>query len=438
MKKLIKTVFVSALAVGLALYAFAGDDSVKVVGKGVGTDKTSALKDAYRNAVERAVGVFVDAEQLARDDKIITDQVLTQSNAYIRKFDIVDEQNEGGLIRIRILAEVAVGELRKSLSSRSLSGSQSIAEAGQTLHANMTTKDTRNADACALIGNFLKDYDPIRELMTISLARQQPVLSKPKNGKVDINFLVKIEMNVEKYNERMRKLHQLLEQISLEPQKTLRLRNDTAEAARQEELANELQNTYLSGDFDKCYERRYLDEMGAYLGISVLRGIVWRNEMHWSFSGKVSQGGDGCTSPQTLQEVRWLSDIEKAGRMDVIVLEKFNESRSSVVAKKYVVDKDVAKVIVDWQNAKIMHGGKSVHYDAILKDATGDEFAVQGLTVENKRLFNSAFMSLFDDHAWIVTPFVHGDAGSWQKWITFNLKVEDLKKLSSVTFELTE
>lgn len=38
----------------------------------------------------------------------------------------------------------------------------------------------------------------------------------------------------------------------------------------------------------------------------------------------------------------------------------------------------------------------------------------------------------------IASLYVHGDAGSWQKWITFNLKVEDLKKLSSVTFELTE
>ena len=433
MKKMIKTVFVSALAVGLALYAFAGDESVKVVGKGVGTDKTSALKDAYRNAVERAVGVFVDAEQLARNDKIITDQVLTQSNAYIRKFNVVDERSEGGLVRIRILAEVATGELRKNLFSFSSGGSQNVAEAGQTLHANLTTKDVRNADACALIGNFLMDYDPIRELMTIGLARQQPVLSKPKNGKVDINFLVKVEMNVEKYNERMRKLHQLLGQITLESPKTLRLRNDNAAIAEWIEWGGREIQKYLSGDMDASDIDR--NRFGVYQDLTVLRGIIWKDEIHWSFSG-VDCRAD-CVSPQTDHEVRWLSDIEKAGRMDVIVVEKFNESRSSVVARKYVVDKDVAKVIGDWQNATV-YGNKSVHYDAVLKDAFGSEFTVQGLTVENDRLFNSAFMKLYNDHAWIVTPFVHGDAGSWQKWITFNLKVEDLKKLSSVTFELTE
>lgn len=40
--------------------------------------------------------------------------------------------------------------------------------------------------------------------------------------------------------------------------------------------------------------------------------------------------------------------------------------------------------------------------------------------------------------ALIAPPFVQGDAGSWQKWIAFNLKVEDLKKLSSVIVELAD
>ena len=48
------------VAAGLlaASFAIAQDvEIVKVKGRGVGTDKTEALKDAYRDAVERAVGM---------------------------------------------------------------------------------------------------------------------------------------------------------------------------------------------------------------------------------------------------------------------------------------------------------------------------------------------------------------------------------------------
>ena len=40
-----------------------------------------ALKDSFRDAVERVVGVFVDAEAQAENDQLIHDQVLTHSNA---------------------------------------------------------------------------------------------------------------------------------------------------------------------------------------------------------------------------------------------------------------------------------------------------------------------------------------------------------------------
>ena len=42
---------------------------VKVMGRGVGADKAEALKDAYRDAVERAVGLYVDAEQMMKNEE---------------------------------------------------------------------------------------------------------------------------------------------------------------------------------------------------------------------------------------------------------------------------------------------------------------------------------------------------------------------------------
>lgn len=55
----------------------------KVVARGVVKDKASVLKDAYRDAVEKAVGLYVEAETVADNEELVQDQVLTHSIAYI-------------------------------------------------------------------------------------------------------------------------------------------------------------------------------------------------------------------------------------------------------------------------------------------------------------------------------------------------------------------
>ena len=56
-----------------------GDDVAKVIGRGVGISETEALKDAYRDAVERAVGLFLDAEIVVQKDQVLKDQILASS-----------------------------------------------------------------------------------------------------------------------------------------------------------------------------------------------------------------------------------------------------------------------------------------------------------------------------------------------------------------------
>ena len=82
MTKQIKALSVAISTV--AMVAFAQDaEIVKVRGRGTGADKVEALKDAYRDAIERAVGMYVDAEQAMENEELVEDKILTQSNAYI-------------------------------------------------------------------------------------------------------------------------------------------------------------------------------------------------------------------------------------------------------------------------------------------------------------------------------------------------------------------
>ena len=90
---------------------------IKVRGRGIGTNKLEALNDAFRDAVERAVGFYIDAEQLLKNDELVKDQILTQSNAYIENYATVKEsRNPDGLVEIQILASVRKTALTRKIS----------------------------------------------------------------------------------------------------------------------------------------------------------------------------------------------------------------------------------------------------------------------------------------------------------------------------------
>ncbi len=92
------------------------NDLVKVKGHGVGEDKTVALKDAFRDAVERAVGMYVDAEQQVANDALIKDKILVHSNAYIQDFSVSsEEKKQDGNVDVVIIATVKKQELTKTL-----------------------------------------------------------------------------------------------------------------------------------------------------------------------------------------------------------------------------------------------------------------------------------------------------------------------------------
>ena len=135
-----------------ATRAAADSDTVKVQGRGVGIDEVSALKDAYRDAIERAVGLYVDAEQVAKNNELVKDQILTQSNAYITDYQkLSSERIDGGLVQLRILATVKKQALTKKISDAMPTQVFSLGSDAQNLHAQMTTTEKRGGDAASLL-----------------------------------------------------------------------------------------------------------------------------------------------------------------------------------------------------------------------------------------------------------------------------------------------
>src|SRR6516225_711892 len=78
-----------------------------VVAEGVGATPEDALKDAFRAAVRQVVGALVDEETVVKNDKVISEKVLTYSDGIIKDgYKELGRTNDNGLWRIKISAKV--------------------------------------------------------------------------------------------------------------------------------------------------------------------------------------------------------------------------------------------------------------------------------------------------------------------------------------------
>ena len=75
-----------------------------------------ALKDAFRNAVEQAAGVYVESRTDAEGDEVLSDKILTKAKGYIHKWSEVSKGRAGdGIYVVRIAADVSQRSLIKDI-----------------------------------------------------------------------------------------------------------------------------------------------------------------------------------------------------------------------------------------------------------------------------------------------------------------------------------
>lgn len=81
--------------------------------------RDEALRDAYRRALE-AAGVRVSSLTEVRNFQVFYDYILTRADGYIRRWQILSERRDGALYRIRVRAEVSVGNIQGDLEALDL------------------------------------------------------------------------------------------------------------------------------------------------------------------------------------------------------------------------------------------------------------------------------------------------------------------------------
>jgi Arc/MetJ-type ribon-helix-helix transcriptional regulator len=84
-----------------------GQQDEWLIATGSGKNRSEAVRDALRSVVEQGVGVWVQARSFMVNLEVKEDVVRTVAKGYVRRYEILEEQQEGEIYRVRLRARVA-------------------------------------------------------------------------------------------------------------------------------------------------------------------------------------------------------------------------------------------------------------------------------------------------------------------------------------------
>ena len=131
---------------------------VEVVVNGAGLTKKTALEDAYRNAVQQVVGLYVDADTMVENDELVRDKILATSNGFIVDSKELSSRASNGLVRVNIRAKV---ESRKLLAGLNAARIITRKFDGESLFAKALTNMERKENLQETLLKILADLGPM-------------------------------------------------------------------------------------------------------------------------------------------------------------------------------------------------------------------------------------------------------------------------------------
>ena len=124
-------VFISGCA-GFGFDSLGASPSIFVEAEGVGVTQDVALKEAFRNAVQRASGVLIKSKVVLVDGVITSDQLNEHSAGLIKSYDLMSQsKTPQGLWKVEIGAEVSSTKLADQILARSQNGTSQAPKSDQ-------------------------------------------------------------------------------------------------------------------------------------------------------------------------------------------------------------------------------------------------------------------------------------------------------------------
>jgi hypothetical protein len=205
-------VFMASFLLQFGAYAEdANDDVIEVIATGIGKDSDGALKNALRAAVEQAVGTMIDSETLAKNDEVITDQILSYSGGFVESHKVIGVPKiQDGLVGVKVAARVKQKQLRARLTAAKLTA---FSVDGGNLFGEATTKEQEKEAGMRMLKQVFQGF-PENVL-------EAKVISKPQYDADKKKTLIEVELSVNrrKYRSFVNKLMATLDQIAVESHK---------------------------------------------------------------------------------------------------------------------------------------------------------------------------------------------------------------------------
>lgn len=406
----------------------AGDANIReVIGKGYGATRQEALTNACRDAIEFAVGLFVDSETLVDNFELKKDEILTQSNGYIAPNGI-KIMWEGPTSRghcIQIKAKVKMQEVTHSLRDIApVSTSDASPLAG--VLATATSKQSRDERAAALIARELDGFDPVRQLYAIRLVNeagvQNPTLVTDNNGDpkiVDglytVRYLYEIYPLTDVYFDVfVPRFDQLLSQISLRRPRTV----------------------FMKGTRKATYSG-YVNELSTISHGDNFPGVIMQKN-HYEIGYKNEEKIDGK-----------IRDKENEGVVLSIVT-MMNPALTAITAKDYFLAPKVVETYTAWEDAYYGEHSPSrcVEYFLQVQDGQGNILAQSAFSVPtNVILYKSTMKRSSSEYCaerveWIPLTRSHCGYSTYtttlRSYVDVQLTAEDMANARNVSIGLME
>lgn len=160
----------------------------EVIIEGVGTSPEAAKRNAFRNAVSKVVGSFIENDILIKNDKIIEDKLLEYSGGFVETFEIISEsKDKDGLFKVKLKAKIAQQTVVEKLRSMKIDV-KSVS--GSNLKAQLDTQETMKKEGGKLINSIMEEYPKLWQ------AKQ---IGEPKIANRKLALQIEVSVDRDKY-----------------------------------------------------------------------------------------------------------------------------------------------------------------------------------------------------------------------------------------------
>tara|TARA_R110000868_G_scaffold60047_2_gene184086 strand:- start:1016 stop:2005 length:990 start_codon:yes stop_codon:yes gene_type:complete len=157
---------------------------------GVGNTYEEAKNNAFKEAIEYQVGVVIASERESYNEKLVKNEILAYSSAFVDEYKVISQQNIGN--KIQVVVDVKLSLLR--LSDRILSSGKDSKNIDGAKHYTQYTsflENKQNGDS--ILASILNDYP--RRAYDIQQSGYVVKIDSNRNIEVNVPYIMQWNPN---------------------------------------------------------------------------------------------------------------------------------------------------------------------------------------------------------------------------------------------------